>query len=216
MKATYALGLGTTIVLHPFNDLFSRTTWVSRHQKGKTSLDLNEARGDGVLWWQWHRLDHMQTICTSLHTDNHTNTPSLNFYRLGALLDAKPTVWKHWKQNINLMQTQAAVCGVCLCKAEGADGMCSNGLRQNTRFCHSTASSSATTAVWRHSCPRALSHQRTRWTSRYFFIKHFNLTKTKIFLAPTFWLLICGLYQDLELPSEVKWDIQNQSHKVCR
>jgi len=27
---------------------------------------------------QWHQLDHMQTICTSLHTDNHTNT-SLGF-----------------------------------------------------------------------------------------------------------------------------------------
>jgi len=32
-----------------FNGLFSRTTWVSWHQKGKTSLDLNEARDDGVL-----------------------------------------------------------------------------------------------------------------------------------------------------------------------
>jgi len=26
---------------------------------------------------QWHQLDHMQTICTSLQTDNHTNTSSL-------------------------------------------------------------------------------------------------------------------------------------------
>jgi len=24
---------------------------------------------------QWHQLDHVQTICTSLQTDNHTNTP---------------------------------------------------------------------------------------------------------------------------------------------
>jgi len=23
---------------------------------------------------QWYQLDHMQTICTSLQTDNHTNT----------------------------------------------------------------------------------------------------------------------------------------------
>jgi len=32
---------------------------------------------------RWHQLDHMQTICTSLQTDNHTNinTSSLNFYR---------------------------------------------------------------------------------------------------------------------------------------
>ena len=31
------------LLLHPFNGLFSRTTWLSRYQKGKTSLDLNEA-----------------------------------------------------------------------------------------------------------------------------------------------------------------------------
>jgi len=55
----------TTTVLHPFNGLFSRTTWVSRYQKGKTSLDLNEARDDGVSGW-WHKLDNVQTICTSL------------------------------------------------------------------------------------------------------------------------------------------------------
>jgi len=36
------------LLLHPFNGLFSRTTWVNRHQKGKTSLDLNGARDDGV------------------------------------------------------------------------------------------------------------------------------------------------------------------------
>ena len=34
---------------------------------------------------QWYQLYHMQTICTSLQTDNHTNTSSLNFYRLDAL-----------------------------------------------------------------------------------------------------------------------------------
>jgi len=34
---------------HPFNGPLSRTTWVSRYQKGKTSLNLKEARGDGVL-----------------------------------------------------------------------------------------------------------------------------------------------------------------------
>jgi len=41
---------------------------------------------------QWHRLDHMHTIVTSLQTDNHTNTSSLNFYRLDALPDTQPTV----------------------------------------------------------------------------------------------------------------------------
>ena len=38
---------------------------------------------------QWHQLDHMQTICTSIQTDNHTNTWSLNFYGPDALSDAK-------------------------------------------------------------------------------------------------------------------------------
>jgi len=38
----------TKLLLHPFNGLFSRTTWVSWYQKSKTSLDLNEARDNGV------------------------------------------------------------------------------------------------------------------------------------------------------------------------
>jgi len=29
---------------------------------------------------QWHQLDYMQTICTSLQTDNHTVTLPLDFY----------------------------------------------------------------------------------------------------------------------------------------
>ena len=67
--------LTVLLLLYPFNGLFSRTTWVSWYQKGKTSLDLNEVWGDGmVLGWQRHQLDHMQTICTLLQTDNHTNT----------------------------------------------------------------------------------------------------------------------------------------------
>jgi len=60
--------------MHTFNGLFSRTTWVSRYQEGKTSLDLNERRNDGVSGWQWHQLDHMQTVCTSLQTET-TPTP---------------------------------------------------------------------------------------------------------------------------------------------
>jgi len=40
------------LLLHRFDSLFSRTTWVCRYQKGKISLDLNEARDYGVLGWQ--------------------------------------------------------------------------------------------------------------------------------------------------------------------
>ena len=34
----------TLALLQPFNGLFSRTTWVSRYQKGKTNLDFTGAR----------------------------------------------------------------------------------------------------------------------------------------------------------------------------
>ena len=71
------------VLLHLFNGLFSRTAWVRQHLEGNTRLDLDEARDDGVLGWQWHQLDHMQTICISLQTDNHTNTSSLQFLQAG-------------------------------------------------------------------------------------------------------------------------------------
>jgi len=74
------------LLLHQFNRLFSKTSWVIWCEIGKTSLNLSEA-GVG---WQRHQLDHMQTVCTSLHTDDHANTLSLHFCRLDALPDAQP------------------------------------------------------------------------------------------------------------------------------
>ena len=67
------------LLLQPFNSLFSRITWVSRYQKGKTNLDFTEARDSE---WQWHQLGRMQ-VCTSLQTDNHSNTPPLVFLQAG-------------------------------------------------------------------------------------------------------------------------------------
>jgi len=61
---------------HPFNGTLSRTTQVTRYQKGKTNLDFTEARDNE---WQWHQLGHMQ-VCTLLQTDNHTSTQSLSFF----------------------------------------------------------------------------------------------------------------------------------------
>jgi len=45
---------------HPCNGPFSRTTRVSRYQKGKTNLLFAEARDSER---QWHQLGHMQ-VCT--------------------------------------------------------------------------------------------------------------------------------------------------------
>jgi len=28
--------------------------------------------------WQWHQLDHMQIVCTSLQTDNHASNWVIN------------------------------------------------------------------------------------------------------------------------------------------
>ena len=70
---------GSSFHTHPFNGPFSRTTQVSRYQKGKTNLDFTESRDSE---WQWHQLEHMQ-VCTSLQTDNHANTPPLSFLQAG-------------------------------------------------------------------------------------------------------------------------------------
>ena len=46
-------------LLHPLNGLFSRTTWVSWYQKRERSLDVSEARDDGV----WGCSGNSWTIC---------------------------------------------------------------------------------------------------------------------------------------------------------
>jgi len=42
---------------------------VNQYQKGKTNLDLTEARHGE---WQSHQVGHMQ-VCILLHTDNHVS-----------------------------------------------------------------------------------------------------------------------------------------------
>jgi len=55
---------------------FFRTTWVSRHEKGKPFWILLEQE---MMGGQWHQLDHMQIICTLLQTNNHASTSPLSF-----------------------------------------------------------------------------------------------------------------------------------------
>jgi len=112
------------LLLHPFNGLFSRTTWVSRYQKGETSLDLNEARDGGVLGRTGISWTICKQICTSLQTDNYTNTSSFNFYRADALPGAQPTVSKHRRHSLTADNksditgnTHCRMCSVQSCKA---------------------------------------------------------------------------------------------------
>jgi len=87
---------------YPFNGLFSRTTWVSRHQKGKPFWILLQQE---MVRWQWHQLDHMQIICTSLQADNYASTLPVSFYRPDALPAAQPTASEHWRKIIPVMTT---------------------------------------------------------------------------------------------------------------
>jgi len=48
-----------------------------------------------MMKWQWHQLDHMQIICTSLQTNNHVSTSPLSFYGPDALPATQPTASKH-------------------------------------------------------------------------------------------------------------------------
>jgi len=73
----------------PFNDLSSRTTRVSRHQKGKNILDFDESIYDGVA------VASAGPYTNHLHltpqSDNYASISSLNFYRPDALLQGPIT-----------------------------------------------------------------------------------------------------------------------------
>ena len=81
---------------HLLNNLFSRTSWVSQYQKGKSSLDLNKARDDGV----WDGSGISWTICKQpAPHSRQTTTPAPHqsvFNRPDALPAAQPTASKHW------------------------------------------------------------------------------------------------------------------------
>jgi len=47
------------LLLHLFNGLFSRTTWLSRHQKGRPFWILLKQE---MMGWQGHQLDHIQSF----------------------------------------------------------------------------------------------------------------------------------------------------------
>jgi len=107
---------------HPFNGPISRTTRLSRYQKGNTNLDFCEARDSE---WQWRQLGHMQ-VCTSLQTDNHASTPQLSFLQAGCP-SCHPT---NSVKALRAESTEGCSCPLflkcCMCLAQ---------LNQNCRQC---------------------------------------------------------------------------------
>ena len=81
---------------HPFNSPLSGATWVSRYQKGKTSLDLLEQEtvsGSGIS----------SAICKSAPRLRQIIMPAPHhsgFYRQDALPAAQPTVSEYWRQPV--------------------------------------------------------------------------------------------------------------------
>ena len=60
--------------------------------EGQTVLDFVEA---DMMWWQWHQLNHMQAICTSLQKITTPVPYQSDFYGLDALPNTQPTKSKH-------------------------------------------------------------------------------------------------------------------------
>ena len=104
------------LLLNPFNSPFSRTTWVSRYQNGKTSLDLNEARDDGVLGssgisWTTSKQSAPCSRQITTPTPHHSI-----FYRPDALPDP-PTnsVIKYWRKGLQINTAESKVTWSCKC-----------------------------------------------------------------------------------------------------
>ena len=113
------------LYLQRFNSFFSRTTWVSRYQKGKTSPDLNEARDNGVLGCSGISWTICKQSAPRCRQDNHINTSSLNFYRPDALPDVQPiasntegtfyfkTVKHIWENTVKVSQFAIKCIAIC-------------------------------------------------------------------------------------------------------
>jgi len=83
----------------PFNGPLSRTTRVSRYQKGKPIwilLKQETVSGSGISW----------AVCKSAPRSRQITTPAPHhsvFYRPDALPAAQPTASKHWRQKMSVV-----------------------------------------------------------------------------------------------------------------
>ena len=68
--------------------------WVGTRRIIHSFLNFAEAE---MVGWQWHQLNHMQTICTSLQKITTPAPHHSDFYGPDALPDTQPTASKQWR-----------------------------------------------------------------------------------------------------------------------
>ena len=156
---------------NPLNGPLSRTTQVSRYQNGKTNLDFTEARDSE---WQWHQLGHMQ-VCTSLQTDNHTNTSSLSFLQAGCpscrptnsvkALKQHLTNWILEKNEVNAKPVGQRFCPVTHARTHGRTSKKHNAVAgcgsKHGQQRQNNSSASQSRAI----LPSTLLQQKANWTN---------------------------------------------------
>jgi len=142
--------INTVILLYPFNGFFSSTTWVSWH-KGKPFWILLQQQ---MMGWQWHQLDHMQIICTSLQTDHHA-MPVSHHWVYTAL---KATQWYEEQRSRDNWRAAFADGGRCVTTVRWQDADSAGEGIDQTRatdgqqsHCHHTAAHQGVTATPQHS-----------------------------------------------------------------
>jgi len=81
------------LLLHLFNGLFSGSTWVSQHQKCNPFWILMKQE---MMGWQWHQLDHMQSICTCFRQITMP-VPHHSILRPDAPPTTQPIASTHWR-----------------------------------------------------------------------------------------------------------------------
>jgi len=115
-----------------------------------------------MLGWQWHHLDHMQIICTSLQTDNHASTSPISFYRPDALAATQLTASKHrrhneWLINELIITTAPSVC--CMLTTLTVQNSFLSGLQRHLRSASSLTPVSPQPGSSRASLSRSTSSQ---------------------------------------------------------
>ena len=189
----------TTPLLHPYN----RTTWVSRYQKDKTSLDLNEARDDGV----WGCSGISWTICkqSALHSRQITTPTPHHSIFTGQMLfltsnqqsqstEGKPNQYKNMNKKDSMLRQKHNSLSMCA--------------RLHKSTFQSISYLLITGNPWRHFKFTPILHSTVQATvtliNQSSFIWNILSSYDKIYknLINSFWLQSAGIQRSMSFPQE--------------